>query len=93
MNSKHVRDLKFGMYLPCVVFHKFSVAIFKILIFCHFMAKNRKKYNMAATFWQFFGHKLGKIFKRNTQNLELSILQYQTLKNITHFTQNFDSLT
>ena len=51
------RDLKFVMYLPCVIFHKFGVAIFKILIFSHFVAK---KSNMAATFSQFFGHKLAK---------------------------------
>ena len=40
LNRKHAMELKFGMYLPCVAFHKFDVAILKISLFGHFMAKN-----------------------------------------------------
>ena len=47
------KDMKFGMYLPCVAFHKFDVAILKILLFGHFMANNPK--------WPpLFGHKMAK---------------------------------
>ena len=27
LNSEHARDMKFEIYLPCVAFHKFVVAI------------------------------------------------------------------
>ena len=60
MNSKHVSDLKFGMYLSCVAFVKFDVAILKVLLFGHLMAKKPQKSNMAATFWQFLNHKMAK---------------------------------
>ena len=33
LNSKNFRDLKFGLYIPCVAFDKFDVAILKILLF------------------------------------------------------------
>ena len=33
LNSKHARDLKFGMHLPCVAFYKFGVAIFENFAF------------------------------------------------------------
>ena len=43
LNSKHARDLKFVIYLPCVVLHEFSVAFLKILLYDNFMAKKLLK--------------------------------------------------
>ena len=43
LNSKHVQDLKFGMYLPCGAFDKFDVEILKILLFGQFMAEKLPK--------------------------------------------------
>ena len=54
MNRKHVRDLKCGIYLPCVVFHRFDVAIFKILLFGHFMAKKPRKNHYGRHFLTVF---------------------------------------
>ena len=43
MNSKHVRDLEFGMFPPCVAIDKFDVAILKILLFGQLMAEKLPK--------------------------------------------------
>ena len=46
-DTKDASDLKFGMYLPCVAFHKFDAAILKILLF-------GQKVAAILDFWQFF---------------------------------------
>ena len=43
LNSKHARNLKFGMHTPCVAFHRFGEAILEILLFGRFMAKKLPK--------------------------------------------------
>ena len=50
MNSKHVRDLKFGMHLPCMAIHKFGVAILKLRqFFGHRLAKKQNCQNRYFT--------------------------------------------
>ena len=43
LNSKHYRDLKFGMYFPCVAFNKFDATILKIFRFGQLTAKKTTK--------------------------------------------------
>ena len=71
LNSKHARDLKFGMYFPSVALHKFDAVILKTLFLTNLWPKNCLKSNMVASFWQFFGNKWQKrkIFKIATSNL------------------------
>ena len=55
LGTIHARDLKFGMYLPCMMFYKSDVAILKILIFGLFMATKRSKIQYGRHFLAFFG--------------------------------------
>ena len=57
LNNKHFRDLKFKIYLLCMEFHKFGVAILKILLFGLFIAKNCQKFNKSANFGSFLAIK------------------------------------
>ena len=38
LDTLHARNLKFGMYLPCMTFNRLKVAILKQIIFGLFMA-------------------------------------------------------
>ena len=54
----------FGMHLPCVAFHKFAVAILKILLFAKELLKSGGHIVFLATEWP-----ESKIFKIATPNL------------------------
>ena len=45
LDTIHARNLKFGIYLPCMTSHKRDVVMLKILYFGHFMGKNVPKNN------------------------------------------------
>ena len=61
LDTIHARNLKFVMYLPSMTFHKYYVAISKILLFGLFMATKKPKSNMATIFGHIIAHKTSKI--------------------------------
>ena len=50
LDTIHVTNLKFGMYLLCMTFHISYVAILKILLFGLFMATKRPKIQYGSHF-------------------------------------------
>ena len=75
LNSKHVWDFKFGMYIACVAFDKFDVSILKILLFGQLMAEKLPK---SGGHIGFFGHKMAK--NQNFKNRYTKFVEYHTGK-------------
>ena len=78
LDTIHARNLKFGMYLPCVTFHKSGWWIFEILIFGHFMGEKLPKMAAILDFWQFFVHKMAK--NQNFKNRSVRFVERHTRK-------------
>ena len=53
LDSIHVRNLVFGMYLPHGQFHKSDFQILKILLFFHFIGKKLQKMAEILDFFHF----------------------------------------
>ena len=54
LDTKHIRILKFDMYLPCMMFQKSDVLSLRVLYFEHFMSKNAPKNNGNIGFLAFW---------------------------------------
>ena len=78
MDTIHGRNLKFGMYLPCVTFHKSDVGIFEILLFRQFMGEKLPKMAAILDFCQFFAHKMAK--KQNFENSYIRFVERHSRK-------------
>ena len=76
LDTIHARNLKLGIYLPCMTFHKSDVAILKICIMGILWAKMCPKTAAILDFWPLNGHKKTK--KQNFRNRFIRFVEGDT---------------
>ena len=81
LDSIHARNLKFGLYIPYMYFHKSARQILKILLFGNLMGKKRPKLAAILDFWPIFAHKIAEkqhFQKLSTRFVDLHIRKVQS---------------